>query len=86
MLILYTLILRSYYGLYDSERPHYPDLAEIPTFYFSLDSFPSLDVQLDYPSRCSVIVFHGLEVGRIQGKIILSSPSSLNIPKMLVML
>ena len=53
----------------DSERPSYQDMAEIPTFYFSLASFPSLELQLDYPSKCSVIVFHGLQVGRLKGKI-----------------
>ena len=43
-------------------------MAEIPTFYFSLDQFPSLDIQLDYPSRCSILVFHGLVVERVGGK------------------
>ena len=47
-------------------------MAQIPTFYFSLDNFPGLDVQLDYPSRCSVVVFHDLEVERLKGKLILS--------------
>ena len=71
--IVFNIIkLRSYYGLYDRERPDYQDMAEIPTFYFSLDDFPRLDIQLDYPSRCSVVVFHGLELGRLKGKIILS--------------
>ena len=61
-----------FYGLYDSERPDYRDMAQIPTFYFSLDNFPGLEVQLDYPSRCSVVVFHDLEVERLKGKLILS--------------
>ena len=78
--MLNIIKLRSYYGLYDSERPDYRDMAQIPTFYFSLDNFPGLEVQLDYPSRCSVVVFHGLELRRLKGRIILSPLSRISHP------
>ena len=79
--MLNIIKLRSYYGLYGSDRPDYQDMAEIPTFYFSLDNFPSLNIQLDYPSRCSVVVFHGLELRRLKG--ILSSLSYLPSPPLI---